>query len=110
MVTFENREQAFEAKYAHDEEFRFRVIARRDKLVAAWAADRLKLSASATEELTGSVLAVRDGAGHDALLVSHLEAQFSSHSASVPVTEINAALTRCEAEARQQLLGAQPGS
>jgi len=33
-TSFQDREQAFEANYAHDEEFRFRVTARRDKLFA----------------------------------------------------------------------------
>ena len=34
MTTFQEREQAFEAKFAHDEEFRFLVTARRVKLFA----------------------------------------------------------------------------
>jgi hypothetical protein len=40
MTTFEDRERAFEAKFAHDEEFRFLVTARRDKLFAQWAGQR----------------------------------------------------------------------
>jgi hypothetical protein len=35
---FHERDRAFEAKFAHDEEFRFRVAARRDRLFAQWAA------------------------------------------------------------------------
>jgi hypothetical protein len=34
---FDARERAFEAKFAHDEEVRFRVTARRDRLFAQWA-------------------------------------------------------------------------
>ena len=45
MTTFHEREQAFEAKYARDEEFRFLVTARRDKLFARWTAARLSISA-----------------------------------------------------------------
>jgi hypothetical protein len=41
---FHERERAFEAKFAHDEEFRFRVGARRDRLFAEWAAEMLGLS------------------------------------------------------------------
>ena len=33
---FHEREHAFEAKFARDQEFRFRVTARRDKLFARW--------------------------------------------------------------------------
>ena len=40
MTTFDDRERAFEAKYAHDQELQFKVAARRNRLVAAWAAER----------------------------------------------------------------------
>ena len=39
MTTFDDREHAFEAKYAHDAEMQFRAEARRNKLVGLWAAD-----------------------------------------------------------------------
>ena len=35
---FEERENTFEAKYAHDQELRFKLIARRNKQLALWAA------------------------------------------------------------------------
>lgn len=39
MTTFDDREHAFEAKYAHDAEMQFKAEARRNKLVGLWAAD-----------------------------------------------------------------------
>ena len=41
MALFEDRETAFEAKFAHDEEMQFRAEARRNKLVGLWAAELL---------------------------------------------------------------------
>jgi hypothetical protein len=41
MTTFDDRENAFEAKFAHDSEMQFRAEARRNKLVGLWAADLL---------------------------------------------------------------------
>ncbi|MCB6176654.1 DUF1476 domain-containing protein [Rhodobacter sp. Har01] len=38
MTTFEDREHAFEAKFAHDSEMQFRTEARRNKLLGLWAA------------------------------------------------------------------------
>ena len=38
MTTFNDREAAFENKYAHDSHLQFRVEARRNKLVGLWAA------------------------------------------------------------------------
>jgi len=41
MTTFDDRENAFEAKFAHDAEMVFRAEARRNKLVGLWAAELL---------------------------------------------------------------------
>ncbi|MCU0899322.1 MAG: DUF1476 domain-containing protein [Cypionkella sp.] len=38
MSTFDDRENAFENKFAHDAEMQFRAEARRNKLVGLWAA------------------------------------------------------------------------
>jgi hypothetical protein len=47
MTTFDEREHAYEAKFAHDEELRFKAKARRDKALGIWAAAQLGLSGSA---------------------------------------------------------------
>jgi hypothetical protein len=39
MSTFDDREHAFENKYAHDAEMQFKADARRNKLLGLWAAD-----------------------------------------------------------------------
>jgi hypothetical protein len=41
MTTFDDRERAFENKYAHDLEMQFRANARRNRLVGHWAATLL---------------------------------------------------------------------
>ena len=41
MTTFDKREDSFEKKFAHDEELRFRAVARRNKRLAVWAAEKL---------------------------------------------------------------------
>ncbi len=39
MTTFDDRENAFEAKFAHDADLQFKADARRNKLLGLWAAD-----------------------------------------------------------------------
>ncbi len=39
MSTFKDRENAFENKYAHDEEMKFKAEARCNKLLGLWAAE-----------------------------------------------------------------------
>lgn len=41
MTTFDDRESAYENKFAHDEELEFRAEARCNKLLAIWAAEKL---------------------------------------------------------------------
>lgn len=41
MTTFDKREEGFEKKFAHDEELRFKALARRNKLLGMWAAGLL---------------------------------------------------------------------
>jgi hypothetical protein len=41
MTTFDDRENAFESKFAHDSEMQFRAEARRNKLAGLWAAGLL---------------------------------------------------------------------
>ena len=56
MTTFDNREKGFEAKYKHDQETRFKVTARRNKLLGLWAAEKLGLSAEAAEAYAKEVV------------------------------------------------------
>jgi len=41
MTTFDERENAYENKFVHDEELRFKATARRNKLLGLWAAGLL---------------------------------------------------------------------
>ena len=54
---FEQREEAYEAKWAHDEEMLFRVTGRRNLLLGQWAAEKLGLSGAAADAYAQSVVA-----------------------------------------------------
>ena len=41
MTTFDKREEGFEKKFAHDEDLKFKAMARRNKLLGLWAAGQL---------------------------------------------------------------------
>lgn len=49
MTTFDDRENAFESKFAHDAEMQFRAEARRNKLVGLWAAGLLGKTGEAAD-------------------------------------------------------------
>ena len=48
MSNFNDRERAFESKFAHDEEMKFRIIARRNRLLGEWAARQMGLNEAET--------------------------------------------------------------
>ncbi len=56
MTTFDDRENAFEAKFAHDGEMQFRAEARRNKLLGLWAAGLMGKSGDAATEYAMEVV------------------------------------------------------
>lgn len=56
MTTFDEREQAFEKKFAHDEELRFKATARRNKLFGLWVAETLGRTGPEAESYAKSVI------------------------------------------------------
>ena len=56
MTTFDDRENAFENKYAHDADMQFKAEARRNKLLGLWAADLLGKSGADAESYAKEVI------------------------------------------------------
>ncbi|MEL7165505.1 MAG: DUF1476 domain-containing protein [Pseudomonadota bacterium] len=66
MSTFDDRENAFENKFAHDAEMQFKAEARRNKLLGLWAAELMGKSADAAAEYAKEVVkADFEEAGHE---------------------------------------------
>ena len=55
-TTFDKREEGFEKRFAHDEELRFKAMARRNKLLGLWAADLLGKSGAEAEAYAKEVV------------------------------------------------------
>ncbi len=56
MTSFKDRQTGEEAKFAHDQQSEFRAMARRNKLLGQWAAEKLGLSGPAADEYAMSVV------------------------------------------------------
>lgn len=66
MTSFDDREKAFENKYAHDQEMQFRAEARRNKLLGLWAAELMgKTGEDAAAYAREVVKADFEEAGHE---------------------------------------------
>lgn len=102
MTTFDDRKSAFESKYAHDEEMRFKAVARRNRLLGLWAARLLgKAGDEAAAYATEVVKADFQEAG-DEDVIRKVAGDLGDKA---DVATIRTQLQRCEAEAQQQLLG-----
>ena len=66
MTTFDDRESAFENKFAHDEEMKFKAQARANKLLGLWAAEKLGKSGADADAYAKEVIkADFEEAGHE---------------------------------------------
>lgn len=65
-TTFDKREEDFEKRFAHDEELRFKAMARRNKMLGLWAAEKLGLSGADAEAYAKDVVMTEFAEGeHD---------------------------------------------
>ena len=56
MPSFDDREKAFENKYAHDQELEFKAQVRRNRLLGAWAAELMGMTGEEVENYKKEVV------------------------------------------------------
>ncbi len=56
MTQFEGREEAYEDEFARKNEFDFKVLARRNKLLGLWAAAKMGLSGDKADDYAAQVI------------------------------------------------------
>jgi hypothetical protein len=105
MTDFNDRERAEEAKYAMDEDTRFRVTARRNRLLGQWAAELMGLSAVEAEAYAKAVVQADFEEAGDEDVIRKLLGDLTSAGVDTSEADIRAALVAKAAEARQALMG-----
>ena len=101
MTTFDDREHAFENKYAHDEEMKFKAQARCNKLVGLWAAGLLGKSGDEADAYAREVIrADFEEAGHEDV-VRKVAADLGDKSSP---DEIRAKMAELLIEAKGQIM------
>ena len=101
MTSFDERRDAFESKFAHDESLKFKVEARTNKLLGLWAADLLQLPKEEVDDYVRAVIkADFEEAGKEDV-VRKLAADLGDR---VSVDEIRAQLAKASEEAKNQVM------
>ena len=104
MSTFDDRERAFETKYARDEEMQFRVIARRNRLLGQWAARLMGLTEVEAESYAKDVVRADFEEAGDEDVIRKLLGDLTSAGVDIDDARIRAALDAKAVEARRQLM------
>lgn len=104
MTTFDDREHAFEAKFAHDGEVNFRITARRNRLLGQWAAEKMGLTAEETDSYAKSVVQADFEEVGDEDVIRKLLGDLVSAGVDMDDAGIRAALDEKLIEARRQLI------
>lgn len=99
MTMFDERERAFEAHFAHDQELQFKIAARRNRLLGEWAAQRMALSPAEAEAYGKDVIHAAFEEGGDEAVMRKLQGDLVSAGRDVPDSELRdvAAAKRREA-------------
>jgi hypothetical protein len=103
MTTFEEREKAFERKFAHDEELRFKSTVRRNRLVGRWAAEKLGLAGEDAEAYAKSVVKADFEQPGDEDVLRKLRADFAAKGIDISDTELHRVLVDKLGEAVRQI-------
>ena len=104
MTTFDERDKAFENKFAHDKEVEFKIQARTSKLVGLWAAEKLGKSAADAENYAKELVQA-DITGNPSQLAENVQKYFTAANAAIALEEIVAEIVRQTVIARMQVLG-----
>ena len=107
MTTFDDRERAFENMYARDEEMQFRILARRNRLVGAWAANLMGLTEVEAEAYAKDVVRADFEEAGDDDVVRKLLGDLTSAGVDIDEARIREALEHKHVEARRQMIEAQ---
>lgn len=93
MTTFEQRKDAYENEFAHDEDLRFKASARRNKLLGLWAAEKLGKSGADAEAYAKSVVIADFEEAGDEDVLRKVKNDFTLASLPVPEPEIRRVMT-----------------
>ena len=88
MTTFDDRKDSFEKKFAHDEELRFKAMARRNKRLGLWVAEQLGQSGEEADAYAKTVVIADFKAAGDEDVLEKVRADLEAAGKSASPAEI----------------------
>ncbi|PYE89735.1 DUF1476 domain-containing protein [Phyllobacterium leguminum] len=103
MTGMDDRKDAFEKKFAHDAELKFKAEARRNKLLGLWAAEKLGKSGEEAEAYAKTVVAADFEEAGDEDVFRKVRADFDAAGVNESDDEIRRAMQELLVEAVRQI-------
>ena len=104
MTQFDDRERAFEAKFARDEEMQFRIVARRNRLLGEWAAQKMGLTAAEADAYAKAVVQADFEEASDEDVIRKVLGDLTAAGIDTDDGKIRDALGHKLVEARRQII------
>jgi len=105
MTTFDDREKGFEAKFALDQDQEFKAMARRNKLLGLWAAEKMGLSPDSAEQYAQAVVRADFEQPGEEDVFRKIAGDFKGSSLTVSEGEIRSKMDEFASVARDQIRG-----
>ncbi len=105
MTSFDDRERAFEIKYARDEEMAFRIVARRNRLLGHWAATEMRLTKEEADAYATAVVQADFEEAGDEDVIRKLVSDLTAANVAIDEATIRRTIEEKTVEARRQLMG-----
>jgi hypothetical protein len=103
MNTFEDRQKGFERKFALDEELRFKSMARRNKLLGLWAAEKMGITGDDAQAYAREVVKADLAEPGDEDVFRKIRADFDAKGVDQSDHQIRRAMTDLMVEAVTQI-------
>jgi hypothetical protein len=107
MTQFNDREKAFENMYARDQEMQFKIVARRNRLLGMWAANKMGLTDAEADAYAKDVIRADFEEAGDEDVIRKLLGDLTSAGVEIDDAAIREALEHKTVEARRQFIEAQ---
>jgi hypothetical protein len=104
VTTFDDREKAFESKFAHDEEIMFKVRARRNRLFGEWVAAELGITGDDVSAYAGDVVAADLEEEGDDDIMRKVAADYDAKNVAFNADTLSAKLNDFLSVAKEQIM------
>jgi len=102
---FEDRERAYEAKWAQDEEMHFKILSLRNGRLARWAAALMQLTPKQADQYAQTVAAAGAGAGKTDAVLARISEDLRTKGLSCPDATIRQKMKDLYMQAERELTG-----